>query len=51
MHLTVSFSQAPLMKMSIMVLVIRMPGKLKEGEIPFFWLSEDGRFAPHFVGH
>jgi hypothetical protein len=36
MYLTVSFSQVLLMKMSIMVQVIRMPGKLKEGEIPFF---------------
>ena len=35
MHLTVSFSQVLLMKMSIMVQVIRMPSKLKEGEIPF----------------
>jgi len=35
MHRIVSFSQALLMKMSIMVQVIRMPGKLKEGEIPF----------------
>ena len=31
----VSFSQALLMKMSIMERVILMPGKLKEGEIPF----------------
>jgi len=35
MRLTASFSQALLMKMSIMVQIIRMPGKLKEGEIPF----------------
>jgi len=33
--ITVSFSQALLMKMSIMVQVILMPGKLREGEIPF----------------
>jgi len=45
MLLTDSFSQALLMKMSIMVQVIFMPGKLKEGEIPF-WSSADGRFAP-----
>jgi hypothetical protein len=36
MHRIVSFSQVLLMKRSIMVQVIRMPGKLKEGEIPFF---------------
>jgi hypothetical protein len=36
MHRIVSFSQVLLMKKSIMVQVIRMPGKLKEGEIPFF---------------
>jgi len=36
MHLTVSFSQVLLMKMSIMVQVIRMPGKLKERGFPFF---------------
>jgi len=36
MLLTVSFSQALLMKMSIMVQVILMHGKLREGEIPFF---------------
>src|SRR5674476_1060309 len=35
MHRIVSFSQALLMKMSIMVQVILMPGKLREGEIPF----------------
>jgi len=36
MHLTVSFSQVLLMKMSLMVQVIRMPGKLKERGFPFF---------------
>jgi len=35
-HLTVSFSQVLLMKMSIPAKEIRMPGKLREGEIPFF---------------
>jgi len=35
MHLTVSFSQVQQMKMSTMVREILMPGKLKEGEIPF----------------
>jgi len=35
MHRIVSFSQVRLMKMSIMVQVILMPGKLREGEIPF----------------
>jgi len=35
MHRIVSFSQALLMKMSIMERVIHMPGKLKEGENPF----------------
>ena len=35
MHRIVSFSQALLMKMSIMEQVILMPGKFKEGEIPF----------------
>ena len=35
MHRIVSFSQALLMRMSIMERVILMPGKLKEGEIPF----------------
>jgi len=34
-HLTVSFSQVLLMKMSIPAKEIHMPGKLKEGEIPF----------------
>jgi len=35
MHRIVSFSQVRLMKMSIVVQVILMPGKLEEGEIPF----------------
>ena len=36
MYLTVSFAQVLLMKMSIPAKEIHMPGKLKEGEIPFF---------------
>jgi hypothetical protein len=36
MHRIISFSQALLTKMSIMVQVILMPSKLREGEIPFF---------------
>jgi|SRR5665647_625502 len=39
MHLIVSFSQVLLMKMSIMERVIHMPGKLKEGEIPFLFVG------------
>jgi len=35
MHLIVSFFQVRLMKMYIMVQVILMHGKLREGEIPF----------------
>ena len=35
MHLIVSFFQVRLRKMSIMARVIHMPGKLREGEIPF----------------
>jgi len=41
MHLTVSFSQVLLMKMSIMERVILMLGKLKEGEgFPFLILYQ-----------
>ena len=36
MHRIVSFSQVSLMKMSIPAKEILMPGKLREGEIPFF---------------
>jgi len=36
MHLTVSFSQVLLMKMSIMVQVILMPGKFKRRGNPLF---------------
>jgi len=36
MHHIVSFSQVSLMKMSILAKEILMPGKLREGEIPFF---------------
>jgi len=39
MHRIVSFSQALLMKISIMERVILMPGKLREGEIPFLVVS------------
>jgi len=35
MHRIVSFSQVLLMKMSIPAKEIRIPGKLREGEIPF----------------
>jgi len=41
MHLTVSFSQVLLIKMSIPAKKIRMPGKLKEGEgFPFLILYQ-----------
>ena len=48
MHRIVSFSQVRLMKMSIMVQVILMPGKFKRRGKPLFWSSAEGRFAPHF---
>jgi len=48
MHLTVSFSQVLLMKMSIMVQVILMPGKLREGEIPFFGRRQMEDSLPYF---
>jgi hypothetical protein len=48
MHLTVSFSQVLLMKMSIMVQVILMPGKLRKGEIPFFGRRQMEDSLPNF---
>ena len=48
MHRTVSFSQVLLMKMSIIVQVILMPGKLREGEIPFFGRRQMEDSLPRF---
>jgi len=36
MHLSGSFSLLPLMKRSIPAMEIHMPGKIKEGDPPFF---------------
>jgi len=47
-HLTVSFSQARLMKRSIPAKEIHMHGIFKRRGNPLFWSSAAGRFAPHF---
>jgi len=48
MHHTVSFSQVQQMKMSTMVREILMPGKLKEGEIPFLVVGRRGIRSPRW---
>ena len=48
MHRIVRFSQVQLMMMSIPAKEILIPGKLREGEIPFLVVGRRW-FAPHFV--